>query len=115
MWRILLGGFVVAHGLVTAAIWAMPRRADSPFDAGHSWLLGDARRIAMTIALVAAVGFMIAGVGIIANQDWWGLFGVAAAGLALLLMLAYFNPWLLAGVAISAAILYAGIQALQQP
>jgi hypothetical protein len=33
---------------------------------------------------------------------------------ALLLMALYFNPWLLAGIAINAGILYAGIQALPQ-
>jgi hypothetical protein len=33
---------------------------------------------------------------------------------ALLLMALFFNPWLLAGIAISAGILYAGLQALPQ-
>jgi hypothetical protein len=33
---------------------------------------------------------------------------------ALLLMTLFFNPWLLAGIAISAGILYAGFQALPQ-
>jgi hypothetical protein len=29
-------------------------------------------------------------------------------------MALYFNPWLLAGIAISGGVLYAGVQALQQ-
>jgi hypothetical protein len=33
---------------------------------------------------------------------------------ALVLMALYFNPWLLAGIAISGGVLYAGVQALQQ-
>jgi hypothetical protein len=112
MLRILLGCFVAAHGLVTAAIWTAPRPADAPFDAGHSWLLGDARPFAMAIALLAGVGLVIAGVGVLADTGWWGVFGVTAGPLALLLMLVYFNPWLLAGIAISVGVVYASSQAL---
>ena len=60
MIRILLGAFIVAHGLLTAFIW------------------------------------------------------VGAGAVALVLMTLFFNPWLLAGIAISAGILYAGVQALPQ-
>lgn len=63
---------------------------------------------------MAAVGFVLAGIGFLAHQSWWGVFGIAGGILALGLMLLYFNPWLLAGIAISAGILYAGVQALQQ-
>jgi hypothetical protein len=104
MIRVLLGAFIVAHGLLTAFIWVSPARADAPFRATHSWLLGDARPLGMVIALVAAAGFVLAGVGLISQESWW----------ALLLMALFFNPWLLAGIAISAGILYAGIQALPQ-
>lgn len=113
MVRILLGGFVVAHGLVTAAVWGMPQKPGEPFRATHSWLLGDARSLAIALALVATVGFVLAGVGFLGHQTWWGGFGIVAGAVALVLMLLYFNPWLLAGIGISAAILYAGIQALQ--
>jgi uncharacterized membrane protein len=53
--RILLGAFIIAHGLLTAFIWVSPPSTDAPF-----------------------------------------------------------HPWLLAGIAISAAILYAAVQALPQ-
>src|SRR5215216_1912056 len=59
-------------------------------------------------SLVAAAGFVLAGVGVIADQAWWAVTGVGAGVVALLLMTLYFNPWLLAGIAISAGILYAG-------
>lgn len=114
MIRVLVGGFVVAHGLVTAAIWMSPAKTGEPFRATHSWMLGDARSLAVTLALVAALGFALAGVGFIAHQGWWGLVGVGAGAVALVLMGLYFNPWLLAGIAISGGVLYAGIQALQQ-
>lgn len=114
MVRILLGAFVIAHGLVTAAMWASPARAGEPSRATHSWLLGEARSLAVALALVAALGFVLAGTGFLAHQAWWGVFGVGAGAVALVLMGLYFNPWLLAGIAISGGVLYAGAQALQQ-
>jgi hypothetical protein len=114
MVRVLVGGFVVAHGLVTAALWASPAKEGEPFRATHSWVLGDARSLAVGLALVAALGFVLAGVGFLAHQSWWGLFGVGAGVVALVLMGLYFNPWLLAGIAISGGVLFAGVQAVQQ-
>src|SRR5919201_6534038 len=114
MLRVVVGGFIVAHGLVTGAMWLTPAKAGEPFRATHSWLLGDARGLAVVVALVAAVGFVLAGVGFLAHQGWWAFTGVGAGAVALLLMALFFNPWLLAGVAISAGILYGGVQALSQ-
>jgi hypothetical protein len=64
--------------------------------------------------VVAAIAFVATEGGFLAQQDWWAVAGVAAATVAIVLMALYFNPWLSAGILISAAILYAGIQALQQ-
>jgi hypothetical protein len=114
MIRILLGAFIVAHGLLTVVIWLSPSNADVPFRATRSWLLGEARPLAVVVALVAAAGFVLAGVGFIADQAWWAVIGVGAGAAALVLMTLFFNPWLLAGIAISAGILYAGVQALPQ-
>jgi hypothetical protein len=114
MIRVLLGTVIVAHGLLTALIWVMPANVEAPFHATHSWLVGDARPLAVVIALVAAAGFVLAGIGFIGQQAWWAFTGIGAGVVALLLMALYFNPWLLAGIAISAGILYAGIQALPQ-
>jgi predicted exporter len=114
MIRVLLGAFIVAHGLLTGLIWLSPPKADAPFSATHSWLVGDARPLAIVVALVAAVGFVLAGVGLITQQAWWAFTGVGAGAVALLLMTLFFNPWLLGGIAISAGILYAGFQVLPQ-
>jgi hypothetical protein len=114
MLRVLLGAFIVAHGLLTAFIWISPAKADAPSRTTHSWLLGEARPLAVVVALVAAAGFVLAGVGVIADQAWWAVTGIGAGAVALLLMTLFFNPWLLAGIAISVGILYAGFQALPQ-
>ena len=114
MIRVLLGTFIVAHGLLTAFIWVSPADGNAPFRASHSWLVGDARPLAVVIALVAGAGFVLAGIGVITQQAWWAVTGIGAGAMALLVMTLFFNPWLLAGIAISAGILYAGIQALPQ-
>jgi hypothetical protein len=103
MIRVLLGLFVIAHGLITFGIWAAPVTEQAPFNPNHSWLLGDAR----TLVVVTGGGFLT-------EQDWWATGAVAAGAVAVLLMALYFNAWLSAGILISAAILYAGAQALQQ-
>jgi hypothetical protein len=112
MWRIMLGAFVVAHGLVTGVVWAVPLPADAPFDAGHSWLIGETRRLSMILGLVAASGLVVAGIGFLAHGAWWPFFGAAGAGSSLVLMVVFFSPWLVAGLAISAAVLYASLQSL---
>jgi hypothetical protein len=114
MIRILLGLFVVAHGLITFGMWAAPVTEQAPFNPNHSWLLGDTRPLALALAVLAAIAFVVTGGGFLTNQDWWGAAAVAAGAVAVVLMALYFNPWLSAGILISAVILYAGVQALQQ-
>ena len=115
MIRILLGAFIVAHGLLTAFIWVSSPNADAPFRAGRSWLVGEARSLAVVAALVAAAGFVLAGVGFIADQAWWAVIGVGAGAVALVLMTLFFNPWLLAALEnVALGLLYAGVQALPQ-
>jgi hypothetical protein len=114
MLRVLIGLFVVAHGLVTFGIWAAPVAEKAPFNPSHSWLLGDTRTLAIALAVLAAITFVVTGGGFLAEQDWRAAAAVAAGAVAVLLMALYFNPWLSAGILISVVILYAGAQALQQ-
>jgi hypothetical protein len=114
MLRVLVGLFLVAHGLVTFGIWAAPVTEKAPFNPSHSWLLGDARTLAVALALVAAAAVVVTGGGFLAQQDWWAAAAVAAGAGAVALMALYFTPWLSAGILISVVILYAGVQALQQ-
>lgn len=112
MLRIALGVLVLAHSLITAAIWTAPHTPDAPFDAGHSWLLGDSRTMAMPASILLAVGLAITGVALIIDHDWWAPFGLTAGAGSLVFMLAYFNPWLLAGIAINGAIAIAATHTL---
>lgn len=105
MWRLIFVAFLVAHGLVHIGVWAMPKPADGkepPFDPAHSWLLGDARTLAISLAAVSAALFVIAALGLLGHADWWRAMAVVASGVSLGLMTLFFNPWLLAGWGLSA-------------
>jgi len=78
--RFLLGGF----------IWASPATADAPFRPTHSWLHGDARPLAVVIALVAAAGFVVAGIGF-TQQPWWAFTGIGAGAVVLVRLALFFN------------------------
>ncbi len=68
--RVLLGVFFIAHGLVHVAIWAPrydPEKA--PFDASHSWLLGDRRPLARVLAFAAAAILIVAGLALLAQAN----------------------------------------------
>ena len=113
MWRIMLGWFVVAHGLLTLLIWAPnPRTVDAnaPMDTSHSWLLGDARALSVVLAVVAGVVMAAAGVGFLTDQAWWSTAGVIGGGLSLVLFGLFFTSWWAAAIAISAELVVAAVR-----
>jgi hypothetical protein len=100
-----LGGlFLVAHGLIHLAIWVPRPPADAPFDAHRSPMFGDVRAVAAVLAVLAAGGFVVSGVGYLAGQDWWAPVALGAAGVSIALVILTFTPWWLLGLAIDAAI-----------
>jgi hypothetical protein len=113
MVKVLVGAFMIAHGVVTGLIWATPKTGDAPFDASHSWLFGDSRGASAAGGLVVAAGFVIAGVGFLGGQAWWPVAGLVSGALGVAFMVMFFNVWLVAGIAISAVIAGAGVRALQ--
>ena len=82
-----------------------------PFDPRRSWLavrLGvedRGRAVAATAAVVAAVLFTIAGLGVMADAGWAPGVAVVGAALSLLLTVGYFHPWLTFNVVINVAII----------
>jgi hypothetical protein len=98
MWRLLFVGFLIAHGLVHLAVWAMPKPKDqrAPFDPATSWLFGrDQRTLALTLAFGAAAVLVAAGLGLWVHADWWRPVAVTGLAISFLLMVVYFNPWFL--------------------
>ena len=116
MWRTALGGLVVAHGLLTAAIW-LPKYKEvegttiQPANPSHSWLVGDARGVALALALTAALLLVVAGAAFLSHQTWWPTAGLTAGAVSLLLFVLFFSPWWVIALAISGGLVIAALHA----
>jgi uncharacterized membrane protein YphA (DoxX/SURF4 family) len=113
--RVLLSVFFIAHGLVHVAIWAPkydPEKA--PFDASHSWLLGDRRPLARVLACLAAAILLAAGIALLAQGGWWRPTVVVGLSVSTALLLLYFNRWFLFILAVNLALIV-GIASLDWP
>jgi hypothetical protein len=95
MVRVLMIGFLIAHGLVHMAIWAPPKSTDgkAPFDPATSWLLGDQRTVALVLALLATALLIAGGVGLWSHANWWRPASIAGLSISFALMVLYFHPW----------------------
>ena len=109
MTRILIGAFLIAHGLVHIAVWATPRtkkiQAETPFDPSHSWLIGTARGFAAPLAVAVAIILVVVGIALFAHAGLWRPLTVAGLAGSLFLDVLYFNPWLGFITAVNAAFL----------
>lgn len=106
----IFGALVIAHGLITTAIWALPAGKDAPFDASHSWLLGDVRAVSVALGIFVGLAFVATGVGVLGHFGWWPGSAVLAGLAGAVLMVLWFNVWLTVGLAISVTVLMAGIR-----
>lgn len=93
MWRFLFIAFLIAHGGIHLAIWLSPVNPDAPFDPSHSWLSGDQRGLAVSLAVAAAALLVLGGAGLWMGGSWWRLIAVGGLAASLLLMVVFFDPW----------------------
>lgn len=107
MWRVLFIAFLMAHGGVHLAIWLSPIDANAPFNANRSWLFGDRRGAAITLALVAAAFLVAAGVGLWIGGPWWRPIAIAGLSVSFLLMVLFFHPWFIPIQVINAGLIVA--------
>jgi hypothetical protein len=112
VWRFVIAGFLVAHGLVHLAVWATPKNPNQPqpFDPKHSWLLGDtaaAHTMAVWLAATACLVFVGAGLGLFFHLELWHALTIAGAAVGLVVAGLYFNAWLSFDVGLNAALLVA--------
>jgi hypothetical protein len=109
MWRFIFIAFLIAHGLIHVPMWVLvPKPApgkEVPFDASHSWLLGNQRVLAATFAAVTAVMLVVAGFGLWAHADWWRPAAVIGLAASFLLMVVYFTPWFIFIEGVNAALI----------
>jgi hypothetical protein len=130
MTRIALALFIVAHGLIHASYFS-PRPAPEsggpawPFELARSWLLSPLgvpesvlRPLGVILAVVAVVAFAMAGLatlGFILSIGAWQPFVVVGAVASLSLLILFFHPWLVLGLAIDAVLMIAIWQANWSP
>lgn len=110
--RVAVSVLFVVHGFVHLRVWWWGMPQAGGFDARHSWLIGDARAISIGLAVTAGLTLMAAGAGYFLDQDWWAYAALTGGTVSILLMVLVFNPWLLLGIALSAAAIGLGARDL---
>jgi hypothetical protein len=116
MWRTLVGLFLVAHGLVTVAMWgprypAVPEGQVQPPNPAHSWIFGDVRMLSLILGVAVGLALAVAGVGFLTHQGWWPPVAIGAGAASLLLFGIFFTPWWVVGMATSAGLIVAALRA----
>jgi hypothetical protein len=113
--------FLILHGLVHAilAMVPNPKEPGSGFATffSQSWLLSGlglpqsaGRSIAILLAAIATIGFIAAGLAllnILVPFDWWRSLAIASAVVSLLLLVVFWNTYLIVGILIDVTILIA--------
>ena len=113
--------FLILHGLVHAILAMVPNPKDpgSGFATffSQSWLLSSlglsqstGRSIAILLAIIATIGFIATGLAlldILVPFDWWRPLALASAVISLLLLVIFWNTYLIVGVLIDIALLVA--------
>jgi hypothetical protein len=113
--RWLLIVFLIAHGLVHVAIWAPKYDPEKvPFDASHSWLIGDQRPLARVLAFAAAALLVLAGIVLWSQGGWWRPTAVLGLSVSTILLLLYFSPWYLFILPVNIALIV-GIALMEWP
>ncbi|MFC8513275.1 hypothetical protein [Streptomyces sp. NPDC057257] len=118
MIALLVGVFLVVHGLLHPGVWTAPQQqpggAPAPFAPGHSWLLtsagvaaAPARAAALALAWYTALVYAVAGGGVMAGSGWWPTAALLAASSALVLKVVWFDPWLSVGVLLDVGVITA--------
>jgi hypothetical protein len=122
--KILLAVFLILHGMVHAILAAAPIPNEPDSNPGafftnstRSWLLprlglNDTaiQWIGIILVILAALGFILAGLGVIGVpglNDVWRTVAVVSACVSLLLLIVFWHTWLMVGVLIDIGILIA--------
>ncbi len=127
--RLGLAALIAGHGLIHLG-FVSPRPAPSPgappwpFDAERSWLLGAvgldagvARALAWVLVATLVAGYVVAALAAIPvlPASLFAPATVVGSVASLLLLLVFFHPWLVIGVAIDAVLLWAVVGAGWSP
>ena len=127
--RLLIAGVLLAHGAIHAGFVSKrppekPGAPPWPFDLGRSWLLGrlgvpagTVRILGLALAAATLGGFALAALatlGILPTAAWGPTVAVGSLA-SLALLVAFFHPWLVVGVAIDLLLLWVALVAAWPP
>ncbi len=131
--RWLFGAFLVGHGFVHL-MFLIPQQeraaatangVEYPFDMGRSWLVGGgavdvglARIIGTVLAVVVALGYMLAGLstaGLLVPTDLWPGLVVGSTAASVLLLALFYGPGLLLGFGIDVVLLWLVLGSIWTP
>jgi len=119
MWRVLIGVFLIIHGLIHW-IYAAPQ----PNVAGaeiwsfltQRWLvtragLDQAIAFKLGIALISliTIGFAASGIGLLISQEWWRVAAIASSALSFILLALFWHNWMIAGPILNIGIILLAI------
>lgn len=120
--RVVIGVLLLLHGLIHGTMAVVPNPdAAKPVvgtffsEWAGSWLLGGLpgralKIIALTLAVVAGVGFFAAGLAMfdsILPHDWWRALAIASSAVSLLLCALFWNLYLIVGPVVAVGIIVA--------
>lgn len=113
-WQVAVGIFLILHGLIHPALYGPPVSPDAPWNTTRSWVAprtstAARRTVALVLAGLAAVGYVLAGGALLADASWWSPAAVVASAMSLVLLIGYFHPWLSFGVLLDGAIIWAAV------
>jgi hypothetical protein len=118
-WRWIVGLLFMAHGLIHGSYLSTPPTPKPgapqwPFHIDRSPVLSALRfgrqqvkSIGTFLVVAVVAGFVVAGLGFLANQGWWPPLVVTAAVASFLLLGLFYHPWLTLGLVIDIVIVAA--------
>ncbi len=128
--RWMLAALLFAHGWVHAMfVFPAPTATSEgrtwPFDLGRSWLItgtgidpGLVRTIAIVVIGITLVAFLLAAlstVGVLVPAGWWRGLIIGSASGSIVLLVAFFSPTLLLGLAIDAVLVWFATASIWTP
>jgi hypothetical protein len=126
MSKIVLALFFAAHGLIHLGyVTPAPPDPRYPFRLERSWLIsslhleaGIVRYVGTILGVLTVLGYVLAALAVMnfaVPEAWWQPLTIGSSALSLALLILFWHPWLVVGVAIDVFLLLAMLVLHWQP